>query len=91
MQTVAETTEFQRQVTKLLSDDERQELIDLLAKSPTAGDPIPGTNGVRKLRFAAKGKGKSGGARVIYYFYDETLPLCALMAYGKGEKDNLSP
>jgi mRNA-degrading endonuclease RelE of RelBE toxin-antitoxin system len=91
MQTVAETTEFQRQVTKLRSDDERRELIDFLAKNPTAGDPIPGTNGVRKLRFAAKGKGKSGGARVIYYFYDETLPLYALMAYGKGEKDNLSP
>lgn len=91
MQTVAETTEFQRQVTKLLSEDERQELIDFLAKNPTAGDPIPETNGVRKLRFAAKGKGKSGGARVIYYFYDETLPLYALMAYGKGKKDKLSP
>lgn len=45
---------------------------------------------MRKLRFAAEGKGKSCGARVIYYLYDETLPLYTLTAHGKGERDNFS-
>jgi mRNA-degrading endonuclease RelE of RelBE toxin-antitoxin system len=67
MQSVAETPTFQRQVAKLLSEDEREQLIALLAENPEAGDPIPGTGGVRKPRFAAQARGKSGGIRVIYY------------------------
>jgi hypothetical protein len=46
---------------------------------------------VRKLRFAASGKGKRSGARVIYYFYDETVPLYALLAYPKNAKTDLTP
>jgi mRNA-degrading endonuclease RelE of RelBE toxin-antitoxin system len=46
--------------------------------------------GVRKLRFAAKGKGKSGGVRVIYYFYDQELPIYALLIYGKSERADLT-
>ena len=91
MQTVAETPTFQRQVAKLLTDDEWQALISFLSANPEAGDPIPGSGGVRKLRFAAQDRGKSGGIRVIYYFFDEGMPLYALLAYGKGEQVNLSP
>ena len=51
---------------------------------------MQGTGGVRKLRWAAKGKGKSGGSRVIYFFYNETIPLFLLTIFGKNEKANLS-
>lgn len=61
-----------------------------LALHPEAGDEIPGTGGVRKLRFAAKGHGKSGGVRVIYYYFDEKSPLYALLLYGKNEQANLT-
>ena len=51
---------------------------------------IPGTGGVRKLRWAMPGRGKRGGARVIYYFHSEQLPVFLLAAYGKNEKANLT-
>jgi hypothetical protein len=56
-----------------------------------AGDEIPGTGGVRKLRFAASGRGQRGGARVIYYYLDETMPLYALLAYAKNMQDDMTP
>ena len=91
MQTVAETPIFTRQTAKLFSDEDKRELIDFLAENPLAGDEIPGTGGVRKLRFAASGRGKRGGARVIYYFLDETMPLYALLAYAKNAQDDMTP
>jgi hypothetical protein len=91
MQTVAETPIFARQTEKLFSEDEKRELIDFLAENPLAGDEIPGTGGVRKVRFAASGRGKRGGARVIYYFLDETMPLYALLAYAKNAQDDMTP
>ena len=90
MQTVAETPTFTRQAEKLFSEDEKQELITYLAKNPRDGDVIPDTGGVRKVRFAASGRGKRGGARVIYYFLDETVPLYALLAYPKNAKSDLT-
>jgi hypothetical protein len=62
-----------------------------LALHPLSGDEIPGTGGVRKVRFGARGKGKSGGVRVIYYFFDEVNPLYAIFLYGKHEQANLTP
>lgn len=91
MQTVAETPTFTRQADKLFSEDERRELIDLLSENPVAGDLIPGTGGVRKLRFAASGRGKRGGARVIYYYLDETMPIYLLLVYGKSARTDLTP
>ena len=58
--------------------------------NPEAGEIIPETGGVRKLRWALAGRGKRGGARVIYYYHNERLPLFLLAAYGKNEKANLS-
>jgi hypothetical protein len=60
-QSVAETPIFTRQTEKLFTEDEKRELIDFLAENPLAGDEIPGTGGVRKVRFAASGRGKRGG------------------------------
>ena len=51
---------------------------------------MQGTGGIRKLRWSAQGKGKSGGVRVIYYYHNGTMPLFLLTAFGKGEKANLS-
>jgi hypothetical protein len=90
MQTVVETPLFIRRAEKLLSEDEHAGLIAYLASHPTAGDEIVGTGGVRKVRYGAKGKGKSGGARVIYYFYDQEIPIYALLIYGKNERADLT-
>lgn len=91
MQTVVETPIFMRQADKLFSEDEKRELIDFLAKNPLAGDEIPSTGGVRKLRFSTAGRGKRGGARVIYYYLDEVMPVYALLAYTKAMKTDLTP
>ena len=91
MRTVVETPTFSRQSDKLFSEEERRELIDTLAAEPLAGDEIPGTGGVRKLRFAASGRGKRGGARVIYYYLDDAMPVYALLAYAKAAKTDLTP
>jgi hypothetical protein len=84
--TVVETPAFARRAEKLLTKEEYEELIFALAAHPEAGDEIPGTGGVRKVRFAARGKGKSGGVRAIYYFYDQDCPLYAIFLYGKNEQ-----
>ncbi|MDR3750163.1 MAG: type II toxin-antitoxin system RelE/ParE family toxin [Terracidiphilus sp.] len=91
MLTVVETSAFARRAEKLLSIDEHEELVFYLALHPQSGDEIPGTGGVRKMRFAARGKGKSGGVRVIYYFFDEENPLYVIFLYGKNEQANLTP
>ena len=91
MQTVVETRTFYRRADKLLSEEEHAALINGLAADPMAGEEIIGTGGVRKVRFAALGKGKSGGVRVIYYFYDEEMPIYALLIYAKNERADLTP
>jgi hypothetical protein len=90
MITVAETTEYSRRAKKLLSEQERNDLIAYLAAHPEAGDVMEGTGGVRKVRWAREGKGKSGGVRVVYFYHNEGMPLYLLTLYGKSEKDNLS-
>ena len=90
MITVAETSEYARRARKLLSEKERTGLISYLAAHPEAGDVMEGTGGVRKVRWAREGKGKSGGVRVIYFYYNEGMPLYLLTLYGKNEKSNLS-
>lgn len=90
MITVAETEPFQRKVARLLTDEEKDDLIAYLSEHPAAGDLIPGTGGIRKLRWARGSKGKSGGVRVIYYFHSEVMPLYLLAIFGKNEKANIS-
>ena len=90
MQTIVELPEFLRKSDKLLKNSERQSIINYLALHPESGDIMPGTGGIRKLRWSAQGKGKSGGVRVIYYYHNKTMPLFFLTVFGKGEKANLS-
>ena len=91
MLTVVETSAFARRTEKLLSAEEHEELLFYLAIHPESGDEIPGTGGVRKVRFAAKGRGKSGGVRIIYYNLEEENPLYAIFLYGKNEQVDLTP
>ena len=88
--TVVETPEFIARTKNLMADEDRQVLIDYLAWNPTAGDLIPGTAGVRKLRWGLEGRGKRGGARIIYYFHSDEMPLFALTAFAKNERADLS-
>lgn len=90
MQTVAELPEFIRAADKLLSLAERQDLIRYLAEHPKVGDLMEGAGGVRKLRWRRGDHGKSGGVRVIYYVYDEHMPLYLLTLFAKGDRANLS-
>jgi hypothetical protein len=90
MQTIIELPEYIKQSDKLLKESESNSIINYLAAHPAAGKIMQGTGGIRKLRWASKGKGKSGGVRIIYYYHNETMPLFLLTLFGKGEKDNLS-
>ena len=89
--TIIETPVFTKQIDALLSSEERGQLMAMLADDPLAGDVIKETGGVRKLRFAKSGTGKSGGIRVIYWFLNASAPLYALLAYGKSGQENLTP
>lgn len=90
MQTIAELPEFSSKSAALLSVSDIQALVVHLAEHPRAGALMPGTGGVRKLRWAREGMGKSGGVRVIYYFHDERIPLYLLTVFGKNQKANLT-
>ena len=88
--TVAETQAFARSAGKIWSEEERAELVDHIAHNPEAGDVIPGTSGVRKLRWGRSGGGKRGGARVVYFYYRPDCPLYLLLAYAKAQATDLS-
>ena len=90
MQTIVELPEFQKRASNLFTDEEKLSIINYLARHPMAGDILQGTGGIRKLRWSAQGRGKSGGARVVYFYHNGTMPLFLLTVFGKGEKANLS-
>jgi mRNA-degrading endonuclease RelE of RelBE toxin-antitoxin system len=73
--TVVETERFLKDARPLFPDEERAELVTFVGANPQAGQVIPETGGVRKLRWALPGRGKRGGARVIYYYHSERLPV----------------
>ena len=85
-----ETPTFTRLLLQLLSDDEYRELQCMLADNPVCGDLIRGGGGIRKVRFAAQGKGKSGGVRVIYYWMTAREQIYMLLIYSKNRKDTLT-
>jgi hypothetical protein len=88
--TVAELPEYQKTAGRLLAEEDRRSIVDHLAAHPKAGDLIEGTGGVRKLRWARDGRGKSGGVRVIYYFHSDSMPLYLLTMFAKNERANLN-
>lgn len=88
--TIVELPEFQKRSEKILTEDERNDLLYYLAANPKSGNLIQGSRGIRKLRWRSKGKGKSGGSRIIYFFYNKDNPLFLLTIFTKNEKVNLS-
>ena len=88
--TVVETGEFVKRVKPLMSDEERAELVAFVGANPEAGEIMPDTGGVRKIRWGLEGKGKRGGARVVYYYHNERLPVFLLSAYAKNQRANLT-
>lgn len=89
MQTVVELPTFQRQAASIWTDSERCAFIDWIAVNPLAGDVIPGAEGARKVRWAVLGRGKSGGARVIYFNYSEEGTVELFAIYAKSEQGNM--
>lgn len=85
-----ETPTFTRLVTALLSDDNYRVMQNELVEDPKRGDIIRGGGGIRKLRFALPGSGKSGGLRVIYYWIKDNQQIYMLLVYPKSKKDNLT-
>jgi hypothetical protein len=91
MHTVVETPAFLADAKSAgLLDEERMALVDFIATHPDAGDEIPGSGGARKLRLAGRGKGKSGGYRVITFYSGRDVPVFLLNLFSKGERANLS-
>ena len=90
METVVETPGYLAAASKLLSPEERDNVVTLLAGDPKAGEVMRGTGGFRKLRVARRGMGKRGGLRVVYIFRHSGFPLFLITVFAKNEKHNLS-
>lgn len=65
--------------------------MDFVADNPEAGDVIPDTGGLRKLRWGRQGMGKRGGARVVYFYHDDEMPLFLLLIYAKAQQEDMTP
>lgn len=81
---------FKKDAEKTFTAEEFAGFLNYVAANPESGVRIPGTSGLRKIRWRAKGSGKRGGARVIYYFRDLNMPLLLLAVYPKGHVVQLS-
>ena len=91
MHTVLETSTFLHDVAQSgMSAGEHDYIVQRIAENPLRGDVIKGTGGVRKIRFAGRGKGKSGGYRVVSYFAADDVPVLLLALINKGERADLT-
>ena len=89
MKTVIETHEFAKKAVKIFSKSELEVFISYISINPDAGDIIPATGGLRKVRWATRSKGKRGGARVIYYTVDTEGVVILVTAYAKSKITNI--
>ena len=87
---IIETATFTRQILALLPDDEYRKMQAALANNPKLGPVVRGRGGLRKVRWAVPGIGKSGGIRVMYYWVTPKDQLPMLVAYAKSERDDLT-
>ena len=87
---IVETSLFTRQVQALLADDDYRRLQTILVIHPDAGNLIPSSGGLRKIRWGAQGRGKRGGVRVIYNWAVKQERILMLLMYLKNERDNLT-
>ena len=90
MFTVVETSLFQKQWPLYWSEDERGEFAAYIADSPNAGDVVPNSGGIRKVRWRRAGTGKSGGVRVIYFTRTVEEEVVLLLMYAKAKTNNIT-
>jgi hypothetical protein len=91
MHAVIETRSYLRAAEdEGMTEEERNEAIDTVAKDPMAGDLIVGGGGCRKIRLAGKGRGKSGGYRIVTYYAAEDAPVFLVSVLSKGSRGNFS-
>lgn len=91
MITFVETAVFARAREQYLDDFEFAELQQFLIRHPDAGDVVPGSGGVRKLRWAISGRGKRGGSRILYVWANARGEIWLLVMYGKHVQENIAP
>lgn len=87
---IIETSIFTKKITSLLNDEEYRSLQNLVLETPSIGDIIQGSGGIRKIRWGISGRGKRGGARIIYYWANNQQQIFMLYAYAKNEQDDLT-
>lgn len=88
--TIVETNSFAARAKKLLTKDQRIDLATVIAENPQCGDPMTGTGGCRKVRYALAGRGKSGSVRAVFLNCGENTPTFLLALFAKNEKSNLT-
>ena len=91
MQAVVETPPYLADAERLFTAGEQAAIVDRVATDPRCGAVIPGSGGIRKLRFGFGGRGKRGGAQVIYLFGGDDVPVFLLAAFAKNQKADLTP
>jgi len=87
---IIETPIFTRRLVNIMNDEEYRDLQNWLVSKPDAGKIIPGSGGLRKLRWGGSGRGKRGGSRIIYYWYSPEEVILMLLIYKKKEQDDLT-
>ena len=91
MLTVVESPIFQKLWPRYWDEDERAEFASFIAQNPEAGAVIRGSGGIRKVRWAREGAGKSGGVRIVYLARNDAGEIYLLTLYAKSESENISP
>lgn len=89
MWTVVETPLFVRYASEVWDDEQRENFVEWIAEHPEAGDVIPGTGGLRKIRWSRAGMGKRSGSRVIYFLRNDQGEIVLVMVYAKAKFDNV--
>ena len=89
MHTVIETPTFQRTAKGFWSEDDIFEFVGFISSNPLEGDVITGTKSLRKVRWSRPGMGKRGGARVVYFVRNAAGEVVLVVAYAKGNAENL--
>lgn len=89
MFTVIETPTFARSASNYWNDEDQASFITFIAGSPDAGDVVPGSGGVRKVRWGSAGRGKRGGVRVVYFNRLANGEIWLLLIYGKSVSENI--
>ena len=88
--TVVETPAYLSKAERIMTSGELSAVVDMISAAPLSGDVIRGSGGLRKMRVGLQGRGKRGGGRVIYWFYNEEFPAVLLWAFAKNEVSDLT-